>query len=127
MLATFRKSFSRELITASHQRSGFLFLMCTLSTLQIGDAMYRLEVTVRRGSRAISTPVRESAVRDYLYLHGVNDVRFSVQIVSANTFVLQSSYRPLMGVIARSLLRHDFIVGQVQDMEFLPRRHRVMI
>ena len=88
--------------------------------------MYQLEVAVRSGSRAMSTPVRESAVRDYLRLRRVKDTRFTVRVVSSDTFVLQTSHRPLAETLGMALHRREFIVGSVVDTEFLPRRRRAL-
>lgn len=88
--------------------------------------MYQLEVTVRPGGQAVSTPVRESAVYDHLRLRRVKDTRFSVQVVSEDTFLLRTNHRPLADTLGKALSRRDFIVGQVVDTDFLPRRRRVM-
>jgi hypothetical protein len=88
--------------------------------------MYQLEVTVRSGSRAVSTPVRESAVRDHLCLRRVKDMRFTVEVVSNDTFILKTNHRPLAETLEKALQRRDFIIGQIVDTDFLPRRRRAL-
>lgn len=88
--------------------------------------MYQLEVSVRQVSRAIDAPLCERTIRAYIHRRGVNDTRFMVQVVSSNTFVLKAARRPLIETLSKALPRGEFIVGRIEDTDFLPTRRRVL-